>query len=131
MNTEMSFQITTNLFIPWCSLPIPITQNISTTLMPTYQLGEILKLVYTHLEEFIAIFFQPCILDLFFYPRGLSRKHLTTQFLRSLVFISLTSFMFGWHVHEKAILMVVLPLTLLAIRGTRWFRIVLNVLYAY
>jgi len=40
--------------------------------------------------------------------------HSLTQFLRCLVLCAWSSFMFGWHVHEKAVLLVVVPLATLA-----------------
>ena len=40
--------------------------------------------------------------------------HSLTSFLRALTICAWSCFMFGWHVHEKAILLVVVPLAVLA-----------------
>ncbi|KAF7983884.1 hypothetical protein HWV62_18234 [Athelia sp. TMB] len=44
------------------------------------------------------------------------------SFLSSLTLCGYVSFMFGWHVHEKAVLLVLVPLSLLAAESHAYFR---------
>ena len=60
---------------------------------------------------YIFFFFQPCILHQWFRPTGIQ------GFVRSLALCAFGSFLFGWHVHEKAILLVILPMMYVMFEG--------------
>ena len=57
---------------------------------------------------------QPGLLKLFLQPSW-------HAFVSTLTLCGYASFLFGWHVHEKAILLVIIPFSLLALKDRRFF----------
>ena len=53
--------------------------------------------------------------------------HSMTMFLRCLVLCAWSSFLFGWHVHEKAVLLIILPLAILALGSKQEAKYVLSI----
>jgi len=76
-----------------------------------------IKPITTFVLTFVAVI--PCICKLFMGKFNKQSTH--HQFIKSIAICACTSFMFGWHVHEKAILMVLIPLSLLSIVNKQSF----------
>lgn len=55
---------------------------------------------------------QPALVKLFFRPTW-------DTFVGALTLCGYASFLFGWHVHEKAILLVIIPFSLIALKDRR------------
>ncbi|XP_015332853.1 probable dolichyl pyrophosphate Glc1Man9GlcNAc2 alpha-1,3-glucosyltransferase isoform X2 [Marmota marmota marmota] len=87
--------------IPKASMTSGLVQQFQHTVLPS--VTPLATLICT----LIAIL--PSIFCLWFKPQG------PRGFLRCLILCALSSFMFGWHVHEKAILLAILPMSLLSV----------------
>ncbi|CAD5123864.1 DgyrCDS12171 [Dimorphilus gyrociliatus] len=51
--------------------------------------------------------------------KTLRRKSVADDFIKCTVLCSFISYMFGWHVHEKAVIIMILPLTLLSVKSKK------------
>lgn len=60
----------------------------------------------------VAMAMLPCCIKMLLYKTESIRC-----FMKPLIICAATSFMFGWHVHEKAILMILIPLQVLTARS--------------
>ncbi|XP_070282974.1 dolichyl pyrophosphate Glc1Man9GlcNAc2 alpha-1,3-glucosyltransferase isoform X5 [Myotis yumanensis] len=87
--------------IPKASMTSGLVQQFQHTVLPS--VSPLATLICT----LIAIL--PSVFCLWFKPQG------PKGFLRCLILCALSSFMFGWHVHEKAILLAILPMSLLSV----------------
>lgn len=87
--------------IPKASMTSGLVQQFEHTVLPSVTPWA------TVICTLIAIL--PSVFSLWFKPQG------PRGFLRCLILCALSSFMFGWHVHEKAILLAILPMSLLSV----------------
>lgn len=90
-----------NIMKPIASMTGGLVQEFSHTVLPS--IAPLTTMIL------IVLFMIPALVKLWKSPNH------KINFVRSLVLCALTSFLFGWHVHEKAILMAILPLSILAI----------------
>ncbi|TRZ03287.1 hypothetical protein DNTS_006716 [Danionella cerebrum] len=97
--------------LPKASMTGGLVQEFQHSVLPS--VSPLVTLVCTLLSILPALFM------IWFRPNG------ARGFLRCLIVCALGSFMFGWHVHEKAILMAILPLSLLAVESREDARIFL------
>lgn len=73
----------------------------------------ILPTITPKLTFFLTLFYQVmALIPLFIRPTF-------DRFVGSLALCGYASFLFGWHVHEKAILLVIFPITFLVVKDTR------------
>ncbi|XP_055298982.1 probable dolichyl pyrophosphate Glc1Man9GlcNAc2 alpha-1,3-glucosyltransferase [Sitodiplosis mosellana] len=73
---------------------------------------QVLPVIQPHTTFIITLLAMvPCIVKIAFgsYNKAINK----VDFVRGIVICGCTSFLFGWHVHEKAILMTVIPLSIL------------------
>lgn len=89
--------------VPKASMTCGLVQEFQHSVLPS------VSPAFTLLCTLLSIL--PAVLRVWLRPCG------ARGFLRCLVLCALGSFMFGWHVHEKAILMAVLPLSILAVES--------------
>lgn len=82
--------------------------------------GDTVFAVFPHIKPFHTFLITACVQMV--YMIKLWRTPTYQSFLNALTLCGFTAFMFGWHVHEKAILLVLVPLSLLAADNYAYFK---------
>lgn len=82
--------------------------------------GDTVFTVIPHVKPFHTFLITACVQMV--YMIKLWRTPTYESFLNALALCGFTSFLFGWHVHEKAILLVLVPLSLLAADNYAYFK---------
>lgn len=85
--------------VPQAAMTGGMVQEYSHTVLPS--VSPLITLIAT------LTAMLPALGNLWLNPRG------PGGFVRGVVLCAFASFMFGWHVHEKAVLLIILPMTLL------------------
>lgn len=70
--------------------------------------------LHTPVNFYLLIITQPFLIRLLFRPTW-------ETFIGAVTLCGYASFLFGWHVHEKAILLVIIPFSLVALKDRRYF----------
>ncbi|CAH0397450.1 unnamed protein product [Chilo suppressalis] len=71
------------------------------------------KPIITFILTFLSM--VPALIKL--WHLGADRRYRGLSFVRCMIVCAACSFMFGWHVHEKAILMIIIPLSFMSVLG--------------
>jgi alpha-1,3-glucosyltransferase len=101
-------------------LPIPTFSSTQTAMAVSSSSGIVGEYALSHLPPvgpgtsmaLVLLAILPALASLFARPR-LAQERGSTSLIRAVQFSALSSFMLGYHVHEKAILVALLPATLL------------------
>ncbi|XP_064414043.1 probable dolichyl pyrophosphate Glc1Man9GlcNAc2 alpha-1,3-glucosyltransferase isoform X2 [Latimeria chalumnae] len=91
--------------VPRASMTGGLVQEFQHTVLPS--ISPLATLICT------LVSILPAVFCLWLRPRG------PRGFLQCLILCALGSFVFGWHVHEKAILIAILPCSLLAVNSAK------------
>lgn len=75
--------------------------------------AQMVSLIVLSIVVVYLLTLQPALIKLFLRPTW-------TNFVATLTLCGYASFLFGWHVHEKAILLVIIPFSLIALKDRRY-----------
>ncbi|KRX87454.1 putative dolichyl pyrophosphate Glc1Man9GlcNAc2 alpha-1,3-glucosyltransferase [Trichinella pseudospiralis] len=90
----------------------------------TYTSGLVQEVIHVLLPQISPLIsFLAVILNMLPFCISLLHGRNFNTFLKLIVGCAFSSFLFGWHVHEKAVLTVIIPLTILAVRDGRYAKI--------